>query len=63
MYSEYQLFGAEASARGKRLGIAGSFASIANRVSYALQPARSQHDAGHHVLVFVDAPSTSPARI
>ena len=36
MYTEYQLFGAEASVRGKRLGIAGSFASIANRVSYAL---------------------------
>ncbi|PYS28405.1 MAG: hypothetical protein DMG11_12780 [Acidobacteria bacterium] len=35
MYSEYQLFGAEASARGKRLGIPGSTASIANRVSYA----------------------------
>ena len=35
MYSEYQLFGAEASARGKHLGIAGSAASIANRVSYA----------------------------
>src|SRR5262245_43183686 len=36
MYIEYQLFGAEASARGKRLGVAGSAASIANRVSYAL---------------------------
>src|SRR5579864_4366000 len=36
MYSEYQLFGAEASLRGQRLGIAGSFASIANRVSYVL---------------------------
>src|SRR5260370_31714401 len=36
MYSEYQLFGAEASMHGKRLGIAGSEASIANRVSYAL---------------------------
>ncbi|MEO8382098.1 MAG: SDR family NAD(P)-dependent oxidoreductase [Acidobacteriota bacterium] len=36
MYSEYQLFGAEALARGKRLGIPGSTASIANRVSYAL---------------------------
>jgi polyketide synthase PksL len=36
MYSEYQLFGAEAGMRGNRLGIAGSFASIANRVSYAL---------------------------
>jgi polyketide synthase PksL len=36
MYIEYQLFGAEAGARGKRLGIAGSAASIANRVSYAL---------------------------
>ncbi len=36
MYSEYQLFGAEASVRGKRLGVAGSMASIANRVSYAL---------------------------
>src|SRR6266545_1592443 len=35
MYSEYQLFGAEAGVHGKRLGIAGSFASIANRVSYA----------------------------
>src|SRR5262249_22449349 len=35
MYSEYQLFGAEAGARGKRLGIPGSTASIANRVSYA----------------------------
>ncbi|PYS28404.1 MAG: hypothetical protein DMG11_12775, partial [Acidobacteria bacterium] len=36
MYSEYQLFGAEASMQGKRKGIAGSVASIANRVSYAL---------------------------
>jgi polyketide synthase PksL len=36
MYSEYQLFGAEASAYGKRVGIFGSAASIANRVSYAL---------------------------
>jgi polyketide synthase PksN len=36
MYSEYQLFGAEASVHGKRLGIVGSAASIANRVSYAL---------------------------
>jgi polyketide synthase PksN len=36
MYSEYQLLGAEASLRGKRLGIAGSAASIANRVSYVL---------------------------
>lgn len=36
MYSEYQLFGAEASASGKRMGLAGSVASIANRVSYAL---------------------------
>ncbi|MEO8378059.1 MAG: SDR family NAD(P)-dependent oxidoreductase, partial [Acidobacteriota bacterium] len=36
MYSEYQLFGAEASALGHRLGIAGSAGSIANRVSYAL---------------------------
>ncbi|TDR36316.1 phosphopantetheine binding protein, partial [Tahibacter aquaticus] len=35
MYSEYQLFGAEASLRGQRTGLAGSFASIANRVSYA----------------------------
>jgi acyl transferase domain-containing protein/enoyl-CoA hydratase/carnithine racemase len=36
MYSEYQLFGADASAHGQRMGIAGSAASIANRVSYAL---------------------------
>ncbi|HEV3038145.1 MAG TPA: type I polyketide synthase, partial [Candidatus Angelobacter sp.] len=36
MYSEYQLFGAEASVQGKRIGIAPSVASIANRVSYAL---------------------------
>ena len=36
MYSEYQLFGAEASLQGKRFGIPGSVASIANRVSYAL---------------------------
>ncbi len=36
MYSEYQLFGAEASLRGQRIGLAGSFASIANRVSYVL---------------------------
>jgi acyl transferase domain-containing protein/aryl carrier-like protein len=34
--NEYQLFGAEASMRGKRQGIAVSIASIANRVSYAL---------------------------
>jgi acyl transferase domain-containing protein/enoyl-CoA hydratase/carnithine racemase/acyl carrier protein len=36
MYSEYQLFGAEASARGKGVGIPGSVASIANRASYVL---------------------------
>jgi 3-oxoacyl-(acyl-carrier-protein) synthase len=34
MYGEYQLFGAEASLRGQRMGFAGSLASIANRVSY-----------------------------
>src|SRR5581483_11244368 len=36
MYSEYQLLGAEASMQGKRQAFAGSQASIANRVSYAL---------------------------
>ena len=36
MYSEYALFAAEASQRGQRIGLTGSFASIANRVSYAL---------------------------
>jgi acyl transferase domain-containing protein len=36
MYSEYQLYGAEAGVRGQRTAIAGSFASIANRVSYVL---------------------------
>ncbi|WP_075185106.1 amino acid adenylation domain-containing protein [Teredinibacter haidensis] len=36
MYSEYQLFGAEESLRGNRRAIAGSLASIANRVSYVL---------------------------
>jgi acyl transferase domain-containing protein/enoyl-CoA hydratase/carnithine racemase/acyl carrier protein len=36
MYSEYQLFAAEATAHGKRMGILGSAASIANRVSYAM---------------------------
>ncbi|HYK03298.1 MAG TPA: SDR family NAD(P)-dependent oxidoreductase [Thermoanaerobaculia bacterium] len=36
MYMEYQLFGAEAGAQGRRMGIPGSMASIANRVSYVL---------------------------
>ena len=36
MYGEYQLFGAEASLRGKRMGLPVSYASIANRVSYFL---------------------------
>ncbi|QYF93475.1 SDR family NAD(P)-dependent oxidoreductase [Massilia sp. PAMC28688] len=36
MYSEYQLFGAEAGVSGQGLPLFGSFASIANRVSYAL---------------------------
>ncbi|HEX6101022.1 MAG TPA: SDR family NAD(P)-dependent oxidoreductase [Thermoanaerobaculia bacterium] len=36
MYTEYQMFGAEALARGRRLAVPGSAASIANRVSYAL---------------------------
>ncbi|MCU1348580.1 MAG: Mycocerosate synthase, 6-deoxyerythronolide-B synthase, partial [Acidobacteria bacterium] len=36
MYSEYQLFGAEANAEELRMGFAGYVASIANRVSYAL---------------------------
>ena len=36
MYGEYQLFGAEASLRGQRMGVPQSYASIANRVSYIL---------------------------
>jgi polyketide synthase PksN len=36
MYSEYQLFGIEATRSGQRIGIPGSYASIANRVSYVL---------------------------
>ncbi len=36
MYGEYQLFGAEASLSGRRLGFAGNLASIANRLSYVL---------------------------
>lgn len=36
MHSEYQLFGAEASAQGHRMAVSSSFASIANRVSYFL---------------------------
>ncbi|WP_132066262.1 SDR family NAD(P)-dependent oxidoreductase, partial [Aquimarina spinulae] len=36
MYSEYQLFGAEASMQGNPTAISGSYASIANRVSYFL---------------------------
>src|SRR5207244_1759998 len=36
MYSEYQVFGAEVSLRGNRVGVPGSLASIANRVSYVL---------------------------
>lgn len=36
MYSEYQLFGIEASKKGQRMGVPGSYASIANRVSYVL---------------------------
>ncbi|MFK3648769.1 SDR family NAD(P)-dependent oxidoreductase [Lysobacter enzymogenes] len=36
MYGEYQLFGAEASLQGPRVGVPVSYASIANRVSYLL---------------------------
>ncbi|SUX55283.1 Polyketide synthase PksL [Chromobacterium vaccinii] len=36
MYGEYQLFGAEASLDGERVGVPVSYASIANRVSYLL---------------------------
>ena len=36
MYSEYQMFGAQASVQGKRMGVGGIYASIANRVSYTL---------------------------
>ncbi|OCQ18830.1 hypothetical protein A7985_22710 [Pseudoalteromonas luteoviolacea] len=36
MYSEFQLFGAEKSVQGEKQGIASSFSSIANRVSYVL---------------------------
>jgi acyl transferase domain-containing protein/enoyl-CoA hydratase/carnithine racemase len=36
MYGEYQLFGAEASLQGNRMGFASNLASIANRASYAL---------------------------
>ncbi|MDO9105380.1 MAG: amino acid adenylation domain-containing protein [Methylovulum sp.] len=36
MYSEYQLLGAEATLRGQPLVTSGSYASIANRVSYLL---------------------------
>ena len=36
MWSEYQLFGAEANLQDLRMGFAGNMASIANRVSYIL---------------------------
>lgn len=36
MYGEYQLFGAQANANGKRIGLINSYSSIANRVSYVL---------------------------
>jgi polyketide synthase PksN len=36
MYSEYQMFGAQASAQGRHMGVGGIYASIANRVSYTL---------------------------
>ena len=36
MYTEYQLFGAEESMRGRRMAFAGNPSNIANRVSYAL---------------------------
>ena len=36
MYGEYQLFGAEASLQGQRIGVPVSYASVANRVSYLL---------------------------
>jgi acyl transferase domain-containing protein/acyl carrier protein/NADP-dependent 3-hydroxy acid dehydrogenase YdfG len=36
MFTEYQLFGAEANVRNKRLAVGSSAASIANRVSYVL---------------------------
>jgi acyl transferase domain-containing protein len=36
MFSEYQLFGAEASVHGTRVGFASGIASVANRVSYVL---------------------------
>ncbi|BAV98082.1 SDR family NAD(P)-dependent oxidoreductase [Lysobacter enzymogenes] len=36
MYGEYQLIGVENSLRGKRMGFASNPASVANRVSYAL---------------------------
>jgi len=36
MYGEYQLFGAEESLRGDPIALGGSYASIANRVSYVL---------------------------
>jgi len=36
MYGEYQLFGAEASLQGKRMGFASNLSDIANRVSYVL---------------------------
>ncbi|CAB3765819.1 SDR family NAD(P)-dependent oxidoreductase [Paraburkholderia humisilvae] len=36
MYGEYQLFGAESSVAGRRIGVPVSYASIANRVSYLL---------------------------
>ena len=36
MYGDYQLFGAEESLRGNSMTVGGSYASIANRVSYFL---------------------------
>jgi polyketide synthase PksL len=36
MYTEYQMLGAAALARGRRVGVASSASSIANRVSYLL---------------------------
>ena len=44
MYGQYQLFGAEETARGNPIALSSFFSSIANRVSYFLiSPARALH--------------------
>lgn len=57
MYGQYQLFGAEETARGNPIALSSFYSSIANRVSYFFNLSVLEHCTRYDVFIIADGHS------